>query len=227
MKNNVIISFILLSLLSLSCKETINGPNDGSSEVNAKTLFVGQSFDIPIKISGGIVKDEYPQFDQWSYDYFNVGYSILTDKSEISLYINATKVSSGPINELVSFTYAKKTIYQMVSINVIDFYYASTFEKNTGDTLMLKSGTNFLLHVTCKDSAGNVVSKNTISRLVGYGTSYNTEKVFFNDVYNDTTNFSYLLSALPDLTPSPQDTGIYFSLRLSNKEFKLPIKLLY
>lgn len=228
MKTKLIIFVSLISTVIFSCKETINGPNDGPIQSNVKSFFVGQNITIPVQIIGTVTEDEYPQFEKWDYDYFTVGYSFINGKkNELNLNIYGRKISNGVVNSTVTFTYANQKIYQPVSVNIIDFYYASTFEKNTNDTLILKSGTNFLLQVTCKDSANNHVLKNTISRLVSYGYGTNTEKVVVNGLYQDTTNFSFLLAALPNITPSSKDTGLCFYLQLSNKEFKLPIKLTY
>ena len=225
MNIKVIVLTLLVSLVLFSCKESINGPSNGP--INAKSLFVGQSYGIPIEISGNIADGQYPQFEKWDYNYFTVYWSLINgSKNNLSLNVSARKVSPGPISTLVSFKYADQIIFQPVNINVMDFYYASSFEDNSADTLELKSGTNFELQVTCKDSQNNPVSINTISRLVGYGYGTNTENVVVYGLYQDTTNFSFLLAALPNITPSSQDTGYYFYLQVSNKEYKLPIKLI-
>ncbi|MBP6671711.1 MAG: hypothetical protein KA247_01110 [Bacteroidetes bacterium] len=174
MNNAFKIVLVSISILALSCHDNINqSANNSSMVVQTENLFVGQSMEIPMTLDTDIEYGDDPSFDEWWFDSFAVGISYTQKKNEIKLRVHALKVSPGIITRIISFTHAGKKYYQQVSVNVIDFYYVSSFSKNAGDTLNLKKGTNYLLKVTCKDSAGNIVPRSIFSAMglggIGYG----------------------------------------------------------
>lgn len=227
------LSFVILSVglffFSISCTESPTSTGTGGVATTT-TLFVGQSDWITVQLGIRIPEGDNVVVDKSYFDYFGVSgfYFIDTTRTVIRFQVYALKLTPGIVHHTISFRYGNRTFEQPVSVNIIDFYLASTFETNAPDTVELKKGTNFILEVTCKDTAGNIVSKERISRLtggLGYGT--NSNKVVVSGLYQDTTHFAFLLSALPNITAGPEDSGIYFGFSFSNKQFQIPITLKY
>ncbi len=240
MKKLACVLTFFLSIFVSSCKDTTTGPaNNSQSPLNATTLFVGQSANINLQIPEPLPTNAYVDYygqNEWLSKYcdFWVGLSDTSGKMPI-LHIQASNLTPGPVTGLVKITVGKNTYDQQITINVIDFYYASRLDNNTNDTIKLRSGVSSLLQLTCRDSAGNIVSSNQISRLLQGGVGggyivfphpYNpNDAIFCSNFYRDTTSYYYVFSTIPNVTFSAQDTGQYFRMQISNKIFKIPIQL--
>jgi len=240
MKNLTCASSLFLILLIASCTESPTGPSNSSqSPSNVISLFAGQSTTINVRLQQAPSPNVYPEYytqNDWlsQYGYLWVGYSD-TSRRMLTLMITASNLTHGPVTGIIKIALGNNTVYQPISINVVDFYYASRLDNNTNDTIKLKSGLSFLLQLTCRDSAGNVVSNQQIGRLLGgwsdghvvFPHSYiSLDAIYCSSYYLDTTSFYYLFSTIPNVTFSPEDTGQYFQMQLSNKTFNIPIRLI-
>jgi len=233
MKLQPIIVFIIISLLSISCSESPTNNSSGTPFAYDISLFVSGTMQIVVPLNKSIVNDSYVTIDDNNYQYFGVSGLHFTDTSNTKLIMSfyGYKITSSPVSKTIVIRCGSDIIYVPVKVTVSDFYYASQMFTNAPDTIMLKKGTNFLLKIGFKDTLGNIVSKRRIeSMLNSYSYSINSnsgEKVLYYNYWQDTTHFAFMLSAFQDITPSVQDTGMFFSLYLSNKSVKVPIKLTY
>ena len=238
MKEVAYVSALLLALFIASCETTTGPVNTPQPPVSVTTLFVGQQAHLTIPLPQPAPANVYPEaYEQndWLYPYCYVD-AYFSDTSRAMLRINlyASNLTPAPLTGVIKIALGDDTIYQPATISIIDFYYASYLDNNTNDTIKLRSGISFLLQLTCRDTAGNIVSENQIGRLLlgnAYGyivfpySYYSYDAIFCDTYQKDTTSYYYVFSTIPNVTFSSQDTGQYFRMQISNKIFTLPIRL--
>lgn len=238
MKKTMYLFLFILSILITSCETSTEPTSSSQVPVNVMTLFVGGQASIDVQLTQPVPQDVYPNiYDQneWISSYCNLYIEFKdTSRMKLTIYFFATNLTPAPLTGSIKIDLGANIIFQRVTINIVDFYYASRLENNTNDTIKLKSGISFLLRLTFKDTVGNIVSRNQIERLLNVGARgdiifpypiFSNDIIFSSNVYRDSTSYYYLFSTLPNVNFSPQDTGQYFNVLVSNKTFKIPIKL--
>lgn len=238
MKKVMCLFLYILSILITSCETSTEPLSSSQVPVNIMTLFVGEQASIDIQLTQPVPPDIYPNiYDQneWISPYCNLYIEFKdTSRTKLTISFYATNLTPAPLSGTFKIALGANILFQPITINIVDFYYASRLENNTNDTIKLKSGISFLLQLTFKDTAGRIVSRNQIERLLNHGARgdiifpypfFSDDMIFSSYVYRDSTSYYYLFSTLPNVYFSTQDTGQYFNVLVSNKTFKIPIKL--
>jgi hypothetical protein len=230
---------ILVSLFIESCQTTTGPANSPLRPTSVTSLFLGKRGYISVQLSQPPPLGVYPNLfeqNEWLAPYcFLEAYYPDTLRTTLTIIVYPTHLTPGPITGSISIELGNNTILEPVTINVMDFYFASRLENNTDDTIKLRSGISFLLQLTCRDSADNIVSNYQVGRVldgaIGGGhlvfpySYYAYDAIFCESYYKDTTSYYYVFSTIPNVTFSPQDTGQYFQMQISNKVFNIPIRL--
>jgi hypothetical protein len=236
MKKVLLLTLLYFIVLN-SCKNETTGPNqttDGVTEVKPEIdifTFYNGSVEAIVPINFTVPDYIIPLIDTSEFEYYGV-WARFNDPTLKKLAVKFTghKFTTAAIKTVLNIKIGNNKVVIPCVINVVDFYLASTFTSNVIDTILMPVGTDFELEMTFKDTAGNITSKNKILSSVNgilYGCGDPNNKISFTYVYKDTTNFNFLLSTHSGITPSIEDRYLRFQIKFSNKEFNVPIKIIY
>ena len=177
-------------------------------------------------------KIESQNFD---FNNFQINGPWLTDTTnkKISFNIWGSQVSSSPESVTIPVEIDSKTYHLRITVYVSELYLIDRFETNVlNDTIVINEGSNFLLNITCIDSANNMTPKSIIEKLgfgIGYGYWQNDAHLKFvvTSVNRDSIHYSYMFAAFSDISPDNDDRYLSFSFNISGKGFALPVKIIY
>jgi hypothetical protein len=233
MKSLPYICVFFLALAISSCDENPTNSSGTTNGMYETSLYVSGNSYITIPLSKRINDNSYPSIEYAGDPYFYAyaTYSPDTSRMSVRIVFYGQQLTPGPISRTIVLRYDSEVLYIPITINVVDFSTVAQIFTNVADTIVLKKGTNFLLQIGCKDSTGHLVTQRRITSIVnntGYGILGGiSDKVIYQQNWRDTTYFSFLISAYPDITPGPNDAGASFRLSISNKVVNIPIKLTY
>jgi hypothetical protein len=239
MKN--ILNLFILSVLLLSCSENSNNtisPTKFKISASTETVEVFPwsliSFEMTIE-SGEFSTDEQPVFQDTTIGSFEIRGPWFKDNAQQKLFfqISGKEMPASAKTVIMNVQIGNQKCQVPITVKVSEFYLAQKFDTNLqNDTINIPKGGNYLLKITCKDSSGQTTSRKQIERL-GFGLHYavnqnqSNQKFIVSSADRDTINYYIMFSAFPDIAPSSDDSNLWFTFYLSNKNITWPIKIIY
>jgi hypothetical protein len=239
----IIICFSVLSIIFTACIDETSIPIVPDGQNNLVFSNVTDTIDVfphgyknfKILILEGTIDPMTLEMQNFEYDNFEIYGPWIADSTNkvLSFHVYGLNVSSKTESVILPLK-INDVIYNIsLSVYVSELYLIDRYDTNApNDTITIYEGANFLLNISCIDTAGNVTPKSVIEPLgfgFGYGHWQNHDHLKFvvTSVNIDSIHYSFMFSAFSDISPDLDDRNLNFSFTIDGKGLWLPVKIIY